>query len=288
MNLFIYYISDIEFNIKNHWYCNTIVKIILFLRRNAFMALGNSNSYNNNGKNQYIPVYYSRYNTANKDGVDPSLLGYTFYNGMLKLTISPAKPESGDKVSYDHENAAVAWLTHTKARMLYDQIQKVLKGEIENGGVSTGSDGLVRFIDGKELGINKYCLIINKINEEGQVLSAYAYEFKANHFAVENFDPKDAKHKKQYYNTLEVEQLCDLLKSYYESMSGAVAYSVMDAFRFTTDTNNTKLDLIMSKLGVEYKHGTTSRSNNSYFDREGSASSSEGRSIRTATMDELE
>lgn len=250
------------------------------------MALGNS--YNNNGKNQYMPVYYSAYNTANKDGVDPSLLGYSFYNRMLKLTISPAKPESGDKVSYDHENAATAWVTHTKARMLYDQIQKVLNGEISNGGISTGNDGLVRFIDGKELGINNYCLIINKVDESGQVLSSYAYEFKTkHHFAVEEFDTKTAKHSKKYYNDIEIQQLLDLLKSYYEAMSGAVAYSVMDGFRFTTDANNTKLDLIMSKMGVEYKPGTTSRSSGSYFDKDNS-SSSEGRNIRTATMDELE
>jgi hypothetical protein len=254
------------------------------------MALGNS--YNNNGKNQYTPVYYSQYNTANKDGIDPSALSYSFYNRMLKLTISPAKPESGDKVSYDHENAAVAWLTHTKARMLHDQIKKVLEGKIENGGVNTGNEGLVRFIDGKELGVNNYCLIINKIDEAGNVLSSYAYEFKSkHHYAVENFNPKDASHKKAYYNNIEVEQFLDLLEQYYLAMSGAMAYSVMDGFRFTTDANNTKIDLIMSKLGVEYKPGTTSRSSSggSYFDREGSSSSpSEGRNIRTATMDELE
>ena len=103
------------------------------------MALGNN--YNNNGKNQYMPVYYSAYNTANKDGVDPSMISYGFYNRMLKITISPAKPESGDKVSYDHENAAVAWITHTKARILYEEILKVLNGEIGNGGIPTGSDG---------------------------------------------------------------------------------------------------------------------------------------------------
>ena len=82
-------------------------------------------------------------------------------------------------------------------------------------------------------------------------------------------------------------QLLDLLKQYYESMTGAVAYSVMDGFRFTTDAQNTKLDLIMSKLGVEYKPGTTSRNSNtrSYFD---TASGTEDRSMRTATMDELE
>lgn len=252
------------------------------------MALGNN--YDNNKKEQYMPVYYSPYNMGNAEGIDPSALSYSFYNRMLKLSISPVKMNSGDKVSYDHENAAVVWLTHTKARLLRDEIEKVLKGEISNGGVPTGTEGLVRFIDGKELGINNYCLVINKVNENGEVTSSYAYEFKTkHHYAIENYDPKDSSHKKTYNNNLEIQQLLDLLESYYIAMTGAVAYSVMDANRFNTNTVNTKIDLIMSKLGVEYKPGTTSRASGSFFDNSRSSSSeSEGRSMRAATMDDLD
>lgn len=247
------------------------------------MALGN---YDNN-KKEYIPVYYSGYGTGNKDGIDPSALSYSFYNRMLKLSISPMKVSNGDKVTYDHDNAAVVWLTHTKARMLADQIKKVLIGEISNGGVNTGTEGLVRFSDGKELGVNNYCLIINKIDEAGKVLSSYAYEFKSHyHFAVENYDPKDSSHKKSWYDTIEVDQLLDLLESYYIAMTGAVAYSVMDGMRFNTNSTSTKIDLIMSKLGVEYKSGMTSRSSGSFFDND--HSNSGDRNMRTATMDDLD
>lgn len=250
------------------------------------MALGN---YDNNKKEQYMPAYYSEYNTGNPEGVDPSALSYSFYNRMLKLSISPLKMNNGDKVAYDHDNAAVVWITHTKARMLYDQVMKVLRGEITNGGINTGKEGLVRFSDGKELGVNNYCLIINKVNESGEVISGYAYEFKAKyHYAVENFNPNDSSHKKQYYNTLEVEQFLDLLKTYYEAMTGATAYTVLDAMRFNTNAQNTKIDLIMSKLGVEYKSGMTSRSSQggSFFDK--SNDSSSDRSMRSATMEDLE
>lgn len=247
------------------------------------MALGN---YDNN-KEEYMPVYYSKYNTGNPDGIDPSALSYSFYNRMLKLSISPLKMTNGDKISYDHDNAAVVWLTHTKARMLADQIRKVLNGDISNGGVNTGKEGLVRFCDGKELGIKNYCLIINKVNENGEVLSAYAYEFKTHyHYAVENYDPKDSTHKKVYYDNIEVDQLLDLLESYYISMTGAVAYSVMDGMRFNTNSTNTKIDLIMSKLGVEYKSGMSSRSSSSFFDTDHNTTND--RSMRSATMDDLE
>lgn len=247
------------------------------------MALGN---YDNNKKDQYMPVYYTSYNTGNPEGVDPSALSYSFYNRMIKLSISPLKMNTGDKIAYDHENAAVVWLNHTKARMLYDEIKRVLNGEISNGGVSTGKEGLVRFCDGKELGVNNYCLIINKINESGEVISAYAYEFKSKyHYAVENYDPKDSSHKKNYYDNLEIDQLLDLLYTYYISMTGAYAYSVMDGMRFNTDATNTKIDLIMSKLGVEYKTGMTSRSSKSFFDNNDAPSD---RSMRSATMEDLE
>ena len=252
------------------------------------MALGNN--YDNNKKEQYMPVYYSSYNAGNAEGVDPSSLSYSFYNRMLKLSISPVKMNSGDKVSYDHENAAIVWLTHTKARLLHDAILRVLNGEVSNVGVPTGAEGLVRFIDGKELGINNYCLVINKVNENGEVTSSYAYEFKTkHHYHVENYDPKDSSHKKVYNNNLEVQQLLDLLESYYIAMTGAVAYSVMDANRFNTNTTNTKIDLIMSKLGVEYKPGTTSRTSSFFDSNKGSSSSDfEGRSMREATMDDLD
>ncbi len=247
------------------------------------MALGN---YDNNKKEQYLPVYYSEYGTGNSNGIDPSSLSYSFYNRMLKLSISPLKMNNGDKIAYDHDNAATVWLTHTKARMLHEQIKRVLSGEISNGGVNTGTEGLVRFSDGKELGVNDYCLIISKIDESGKEISSYAYQFKSKyHYAVDNFDSKDASHKKHYYNDIEIIQLLDLLESYYIAMTGANAYSVMDGMRFNTNSNNTKIDLIMSKLGIEFKPGTTSRASKSFFDNE---SSSQERSIRTATMDELE
>lgn len=255
------------------------------------MALGN---YDNNEKNRYNPVYYSSYNSGNKDGIDPSAISYNFQSRMLKISISPLKMNQGDKVSYDHENAASIWLQHTKARMLYDEILKVLKGEISNGGVTSGTDGLIRFSDGKELGINAYCLIISKINPDtGETISSYTYQFKDKHYyAVENYNPNDSQHKKCYHNDLEINLLLDTLKSYYEAMAGGTAYSVLDAFRFNIDTNNTKMDLIMSKLGVEYKSGMTSRQSalsghRSYFDNS-TAAATETRTMRTATMEELE
>lgn len=250
------------------------------------MALGN---YDNNKKEYYTPTYFSQYGTGNENGIDPSSLSYTFFNRMLKISISPLKADNGDKIAYDHDKAAAIWLTHTKARMFYEEIKKVLNGELTNGGVNSGDEGLIRFIDGKELGINNYCLVINKIDSQtGASNASYAYEFKTkHHYAIENFNPNDASHKKVYYKNIEIEQLLDVLHTYYMSMTGAYAYSVMDANKYETNKMNTKMDLTMSKLGVEYKTGMTSRSSSrSYFDT--NEPSSNDRSMRQASMEDLE
>lgn len=248
------------------------------------------NNTNNNNNREYSPIVYSAYTTGNKDGIDPSQLNYSFVNRLLKVAIAPLKTDTGNDIVYDHQNEAVVWLTHTKARTLYEEIEKVIRGDISNGGVPTGSDGLIRFSDGKEFGIDGFCLVINKLNSStGEVQSSYMYQFKKkHHYGVENFDPKDSSHKKVYYDMTEIDQLKDLLMDYYKAMSGGTAYAIMDYQRFDTNRTNTKIDLIMSKLGVEYKSGMTSRassSQQSYFSKEDSEG---GRSMRSSTMEELE
>ncbi len=249
------------------------------------MAFNNPN--NNSNNNEYSPIVYSAYATGNSEGIDPSQLNYSFVNRLLKISISPLKQDNGNEIAYDHQNAAVVWLTHTKARTLVKEIKKVLNGEITNGGVVTGSNGLIRFSDGKELGIDGYCLIINKLNEDGEIQASYSYQFKKkHHYGVENFNPQDSSHKKVYYDLTEIDQLMDLLTDYSRAMSGAMAYSVLDYDRRETGRFITKIDLIMSKLGVEYKTGMTSRSSQSSFFSKND--SDQGRTMRSSTMDDLE
>ena len=86
------------------------------------MALGdNYNGNDNNKKKYYEPILYSPYGTSNTDGVDPSALSYSFFNGLLKISIAPMKPgaQPGDRQLWDHDNAVSVWLTHVKARMLH-------------------------------------------------------------------------------------------------------------------------------------------------------------------------
>ena len=92
------------------------------------MALGSSD---NNEKKNYEPRVYSPYKMSNIEGIDPSYLGVTFFRNLLQLAISPMNKNTGDKISFDHDNAIVVYLTHTKARILRNEIDRVLSGKID-------------------------------------------------------------------------------------------------------------------------------------------------------------
>ena len=88
------------------------------------MAFGNQD---NNEKKNYEPRVYSPYKTSNVDGIDPSSLGVTFFRNLLQLSISPKLQNTGDKIAFDHDNAIVVYLTHTKARILKNEVERVLE-----------------------------------------------------------------------------------------------------------------------------------------------------------------
>ena len=89
---------------------------------------------------------------------------------------------------------------------------------------------------------------------------------------------------------------CEVPKEIEESVPSSVIPVYWDYYKteydhyvklINTNANNTKIDLIMSKLGIEYKTGMTSRSSSSrsFFDN---SDPSSDRSMRSATMDDLD
>lgn len=238
------------------------------------MAFGDND---NNQRKFYEPSVYSGYAMSNTDGIDPSALNYQFVNGLMKISIAPMLPNAkpGDRELWDRDNAAVIWLTHTKARMLAEEIKYVMAhpDEVNNGGVPSGSDGLVSFSTGKELGATSPCLIIRKLDpNDGTVVSSYAYQFKSEyHYSIRNFDKASKDFDKFFYNDLEIDQFVTLLESYYQNMTGAVAYGVLYGAKYDIQKNHTKMKLIMDKLGIEqnpeYSKGGNNYNNRSFFSK---------------------
>lgn len=250
----------------------------------------NFNDNGNSSKKFREPEVFSKYGLSNTEGSEPSVLSFSYFRELLKLQISPRLPNPSNDKMWDHDNSLIAYLTHTKARILEDQIIKVMAGKINSGGVPTGADGLVTFSNGKDVGSPFYCLIIRKIDQNsGMVLSSYVYEFKPQyHYAICEFDQTTAKHDKQFYDELEINQLKDLLHQYYLAMTNAIAYSVVNQMRFDMSRINTKLIDIAKANGIEYGDGNRSGNsgNNSFFNKPEQQPRNGG--ARTATMEDLE
>lgn len=253
------------------------------------MSLGdfsNNSNYNNN-KKQYSPRVYSQYKMSNTESnVDATSLSPSFWNNLLVLSISPKKDTKDGSIAFDHDNAATIYLSHTKARLLYDEICVFQQNPdmYSNVGVSSGS-GLITLSNGKEYGVNCPLLIISKINAEtGEIESSYAYQFKEDyHYTIRNFDKNTSEFDKIYNNSVEIEQLKTLLVEYYKAMTGAYAYSVIDNMKYDISRINTKLDSCAEKLGVEYKSkSSNNRSSGSMFDKK------EGRSFNQSSLDDIE
>lgn len=237
----------------------------------------------NNDKKYYEPIVYSNYAMSNTDGVDPSALNFSFSGGLLKIQIAPMLPnaKSTDKNLWDKDNTAFISITHTKARMLADDIRYMREhlDEIHNVGVPSGKEGSIFFSDGKELGATSPCLIIRKINADtGELTATYAYQFKADyHYSIRNFDYAEKDFTKHYFPDLEIDQFLAVLDTYYTNMSGAVAYGVLRGAKYDIQREHTKTKLIMDKLGIEstgeYSKGG-GYNNRSFFSGNNSGSSS--------------
>ena len=111
-----------------------------------------------------------------------------------------------------------------------------------------------------------------------------------------NYNEETAEFETHAFDTAEIEQMANLLKSYYESMTMAVAYSIQETNKYDTSRMNTKLKIIGEKLGVEFNKpsNVNRQSNNSYFstNRTSSSSTSSGfnggsSSFTSGTIDDI-
>jgi len=259
------------------------------------MALGNLNqNYNNstedNNKKNYDPTVYSPIQFKNPNGIDPSMLSFSFWRNMLKISISPKmEPKPGDKYDvYDHKNNISIHINHMKARILYDEIKEFLKdpNKLNNVGVPSGVSGLITISNGKEFGINSPVLVIRKLDENGNVTSSYAYQFNNNdyYFGIRNFNEKTLKYDTIDYPNLELLTFMDILKSYYESSSYAFAYSVVDSLKFDNSRINTKLDLLLDNAGIKRQGNSNGKS---FFQRSSELDSDSVPTSRSTSLDDL-
>lgn len=266
------------------------------------MALGDT--YNNNERKNYSPSIISGYRFSNPEStIDKTSLSFTLWNRMLKISIAPKKETEGDTIAFDHDNAGAVYLSHTKALILYKEIMNFLdlyqKGSPTptNCGVSSGSNGLIYICNGNEFSADGPCLVIRKIDEDGNCISTFVYEFRRNtHSSVINYEEKTKKFDTNKYELIEIEQVANMLMSYVDAMTLSIAYSVQEVNKYDNSRINTKLKVIGEKLGVDFNKQSNSdnrrSSNNSYFNNAKPANESSqynggNTSYETGSLDDI-
>lgn len=254
-----------------------------------------------NNKKDFRPTYHSYARMKNPSStVDPSELSFDFWKGLLKIIISPKVDDSSvDYDVYDRKNNIEICLNHTRARILYEEMAMLKENPdtYKSVGVNSGATGLITVSNGKEFGINGFCLVIRKMELDGTINSSYMYQFKQNtHFAIRNFDENTLKYDKHYYDSVEYDEFMCLLRNYYENISGFIAASVIDAQRFDNSRLHTKLGLMMDKLGIpKYEKGNQTSAGKSFFDMaqqgtqfiEQREAGIPNRNVRNSTIDEI-
>lgn len=237
------------------------------------MALGDGNNNNQN----YDPTYFSRIRFKN-DGLS---LGFSFWKGLLKISITKAK-ETGS--GYEFDELAYIHLSPLRAKELSDVLKDFVNrpyNEKNMFGVDAGSSdtrniivfGVDHHTSTKD-SIKRY-VIVGKVSPDGNLIDPVRFDFNSDyHFSIEWKDLDKMDCSKVYNNDLEINMFIHVLDQFYLAMTGAMSYSVMDMGRFDNSRLNTKIGLIMDKLGIERAGGnkTYTGGSNSYFNRSGAGS----------------
>lgn len=223
------------------------------------MALNNYTGASNNAKQNLPtrPTVYSAMSFANPvSPVDPTRLSASYWNRMLKLTITPRLQTGNEsEINWDKNQHISIHLTHIKAYMFEKEIERFLMDpETYNSSGVISNETMITISNGSEFGANGIFIVIRKLNlETMETLSSYTYEMNRDyHFVVRNYNENGVTFTRNFddYALVEVNELRVMLQEYVKAMTNAGAYAVVDQldYRFNKVDNNMKQ--IAGALGV--------------------------------------
>lgn len=234
------------------------------------MALGDNRN-NGDSKKLYENTYYSRLGVRDYSNNNGKRLGITYRSGMMVFEISV--PKNG---GMEFESLVSCFVTPTKARILYNQIEAYEKYVAENTkydtevgfGINTGTGDIstVFVIHKDDSGSD--CITIGKVDSNGKYNTKESITFNQNdfHTGINWTNISNMECTKFSYNNLELEQIKRALYDFANAMSGAYAYASADLTRYDSRALLNKLNPIYDKLGIErYGANNSSRSSGSGF-----------------------
>ena len=245
------------------------------------MAFGNYNS-GSSKKEVYSPTVYSpvRFYNTEQESVDKTTMSFSYWKGLLKITINPVKVSQGSPNEIDRDNNSTIYLSPMKALLLYKYGKMFLSdtNKYINIGVPTHK-GIIYLTNGKkEFGLTRdqMIVVIKTIDSDsGNITSEYAYEFNSEYnFGVSNWTGgSDFNKDYSYSNSIEFEMFLSVLKTYVDSSSYAYAASVADAMKIESNRNYNSFKAIQEKLGISSGNKGSNYSNKSYFNNNNNGNS---------------
>ena len=251
------------------------------------MAIGGDYSNNNSSSNGtgklFENTYYSRLKIKNQDG--KLNLGFSFRSGLLIVEIDEIK--EGFKI----EPVESIFLSPTKASILLQELRKFREyldaGNIEDGvafGVNAGMNEKVSYIAFHASKDRTIFITIGKIDGSGNILEKCTISLNREyHFGLEwkNVDAMDV--EKVTYDSIELDQITNIIEDFSRAMNGVYAYSVADLTRYDSARVLKKMDPIYDKLGIERRTsgGYSNSKPNNFINNLGGGSSNH------TSMDEI-
>ena len=248
------------------------------------MALGNGSNQNDNKIEAREAITRLRFYNPNST-VDPSTYQIKYLFGMMKLVFSPMlKNSTPDNARYDYDNSGVIYINHMDALILIKEIETFLQDPMayNNVGCVNNSGSLLSISNGTEFGITQPLMFLRKIDENGDIVYTYAYEFVGDKYAIRNFDKNTKEYDKVFYGMAELEMFKITLEEYVKASTNAIAYSINDLNRYADNGAYNDRKAICEKLGIEKKQYGNKPHNGSsgrgIFDNPGRNNSSENTS----------
>lgn len=208
--------------------------------------------------------YYSPLRIMNSDGIRG--FNFEFRSGLLQFKIS-SKTDNG----WNKDPDAVIYLSPTKAALLVKEIHAMIdyisEGKVDNKrafGVSGGMNEKISFIafQPKDNGI--ITVNIGKFDNAGQIVEKHSCDLNMKYnYSLEWKDLDAMDLEKVYDDSIEINQIIQVLTDFSRFMNGAAAYGIAYTTRYDTQRILNKLDPIYDKLGIERLQGTGSYSRGS-------------------------
>ena len=238
------------------------------------MTINTNNQNPNVNQNEvFTPTVRSAYKFFNSNSsVDNTAMSFSYWNSLLKITINPiiVKEDSANKV--DTNNHIDIYLSPSKATMFLHCIQTFRKDpdKYKNIGVNTNK-GIIFIANGKQMfGCKGTFIVINLINNEtGAKEAEAAYEINSKDFyAIADYE--GGSNFSKYYDyseNIELDILENILKTFIEAYTNAVASSYMEANKYNEARMFNFIKDVKEKLGIAHKDISSSNSNysRSYF-----------------------